>query len=178
MQDELLVSRAKLGDRDALDQLFRLYYPMLKKFLIKTTRDESMAEDLSQDTVLKAILNLKTYQPQAKFSTWLITIAMNLYRNQLRRKGTVTMETIPETPASDNVEEQVWQDYRHHELAKLIQTLPEEKRQVFILKHYQGLSYEEIASIVHCPIGTVRSRLHDSLLFLRKELKRRELDCS
>lgn len=176
MQELLLINRAKTGDKDALAELFRLHYPLLKGFLLKATLDESLAEDLAQETVLKAIVHLPDYRPLAKFSTWLISIGLNLYRNQLRRRGRILpLADVPEPAADGSVEEQAEEDMRRESLRDLLRCLPPEKREVFLLRYEREMQYEEIAAVLKCPIGTVRSRLHDAVAILRREAERRGL---
>ncbi|HAN86181.1 MAG TPA: RNA polymerase sigma factor SigY, partial [Firmicutes bacterium] len=85
MPDETsLVRRAQQNDRNALEELFRINYPVLLGALVRIISDPRAAEDIAQETVLRAIVNLERYEPRAKFSTWLITIALNIRKNKLR----------------------------------------------------------------------------------------------
>ncbi|MGB4515348.1 MAG: sigma factor, partial [Bacillota bacterium] len=84
--ERTLVERAKQNDKDAMEELFRINYPVLLGVLVRSIGDADVAEDVAQEAVLSAIVNLERYQPRAKFSTWLISIALNKYRNKLRVK--------------------------------------------------------------------------------------------
>ncbi|MGB3842756.1 MAG: sigma factor, partial [Bacillota bacterium] len=84
--ERALVKRAKQNDKDAMEELFRINYPVLLGALVRIIGDADFAEDIAQEAVLSAIVNLERYQPRAKFSTWLISIALNKYRNKLRVK--------------------------------------------------------------------------------------------
>jgi TldD protein len=84
--ERALVKRAKQNDKDAMEELFRINYPVLLGVLVCSIGDADVAEDIAQEAVLSAIVNLERYQPRAKFSTWLISIALNKYRNKLRVK--------------------------------------------------------------------------------------------
>lgn len=188
MPDEtLLVERAKRNDRDALEELFRVNYPVLLGALVRITGDARVAEDVAQEAVLRAIMNLERYEPRAKFSTWLITIALNTYRNRLRR---VRRELPTEHVSVAGVDSAVGAAGRESaksaedlalgrlaasDAASLLGALSADKRQVFVLKHYYEFTYQEIADAVGCPVGTVRSRLHDSVQMLRREIARRGL---
>lgn len=167
-----LIESAKKGDKKALEKLFVLNYPILKGYLVKMTLNETTADDLVQETMLKAILNIKKYKSTGKFSTWLITIATNTYRDQLRKNKRLTYEenTI-EKADSTNLEESVIVKTDFEKLKNILKELPEEKRMVFILKHYYGYSYDEISRIMNCPIGTVRSRLHYCINKIRLKMK-------
>ncbi|HNU93770.1 MAG TPA: sigma-70 family RNA polymerase sigma factor [Bacillota bacterium] len=185
--ETLLVERAKRNDRDALEELFRANYPVLLGALVRITGDAHVAEDVAQDAVLRAIVNLEKYEPRAKFSTWLITIALNTYRNRLRRaRRELPTEDVNTAAADDaggsagkesakSAEDLALGRLATSDAASLLGSLGDDKRQVFILKHYYGFTYQEIADAVGCPIGTVRSRLHDSIQILRREIARRGL---
>jgi len=178
MPDERsLVRRAKQNDKDAMEELFGINYPVLLGALVRIIGDSNLAEDIAQEAVLRAIVNLERYQPQAKFSTWLISIALNTYRNKLRTKTReVSIESIGRTHSeAESTEDIALQRLAVGEAAGLLETLSPEKRQVFVLKHYYGFKYKEIADAVGCPIGTVRSRLHDSVNILKREITRRGL---
>jgi len=149
----------------------------VKGYLLKTTFNQQLTEDLTQETMLKAILNFKTYKQTAKFSTWLITIATNLYRDYLRKNKNIIFDEELENKitnqldSSENPEQILLQKDEFKDIALLLKKLPEEKRMTLILKHYYDYKYEEIAKMMDCPVGTVRSRIHDALRFLRAELK-------
>jgi RNA polymerase sigma-70 factor (ECF subfamily) len=178
MPDERsLVSRAKQNEKDAMEELFRRNYPVLLGALVRIIGDANVAEDIAQEAVLSAIVNLERYQPRAKFSTWLISIALNNYRNKLRTKTReVSIDSIGRSDSeAESAEDRALQRLAVDEATGLLESLSPEKRQVFVLKHYYGFKYEEIADVVGCPIGTVRSRLHDSVNILKREITRRGL---
>lgn len=178
MPDETsLVRRAQQNDRQALEELFRINYPILLGALIRITGDPRSAEDIAQETVLRAIVNLERYEPRAKFSTWLITIALNTHKNRLRtaRREILTEDVFETGSEEESAEEKALRNMAVDEAMSLLDALGPEKRQVFVLRHYYGFKYEEIADAVGCPIGTVRSRLHDSVEILRREISRRDM---
>jgi RNA polymerase sigma-70 factor (ECF subfamily) len=168
-----LIEKAKKGNKSALNTLLTDSLPVLKGYVIKMTGDINLAQDVVQDTMLKAVLNINRFQPNAKFSTWLIKIATNIYRDYLRKQH--PLELIEETleDRSQSVEETAISNYEYKEIMDIIQKLPPEKRSVFILKHYYGYKYDEIAEIVNCPVGTVRSRLHNAVKFITDEFERK-----
>ncbi len=188
MHDEtLLVERAKSNDRDALEELFRANYPVLLGALVRITGDARAAEDAAQDAVLRAIVNLEKYEPRAKFSTWLITIALNTYRNRLRcTRRELPTEDVSVVAAgiaggadgarrAESAEDAALGRLAASDAARLLDSLSADKRRVFVLKHYYGFTYQEIADAVGCPVGTVRSRLHGSVEILRREIAGRGL---
>lgn len=168
--------RAKAGDREAIEELFRGQYPLLKGFFLKMTADGHLAEDITQEAMLRALMSLGRYRPEAKFSTWLVAIGLNVYRNQLRgRRSRPLQETVDTGAGAAEAEDAIEAGMARREMAEMLASLPEEKRKVFLLKHVYGFKYEEIAGILGCPVGTVRSRLHDSVMHLRAEAVRRGL---
>ena len=173
MDEQELIQLAKAGNKSALNTLFQNNLGILKGYVIKMVRDTELAQDIVQDTLLKAVVHIRKFEPHAKFSTWLIKIATNVYRDYLRKYR--SMECLEETllDGSKPVADQVITDLTYHEVLNIIATLPYEKRAVFILKHYYGYTYEEIAEILNCPIGTVRSRLHNAIKQIIKEIDRK-----
>ena len=174
--DELeLINKAKNGNKSALNSLLKDNFNVLKGYTVKMVGDPHLAQDIIQDTMLKAVLNINKFEPRAKFSTWLIKIATNVYRDYLRKNK--SFELIEENlfHKGKQVEEIVIANYEYREIMKIILKLPYEKRAVFILKHYYGYKYEEISEIINCPLGTVRSRLHNAVKYIIKEIERKEI---
>lgn len=172
MDQKKLIKAAKRKDPLALERLFREAYPIVFGYLLKTTLDEQAARDLTQETFLRALKHLSGFRETSKFSTWLIAIATNLHKDQIRRSAREAPGDFdPSIPGPENVEEQVLLDDSLKRVGTILRRLPHEKRRVFILKHYYHYTYEEISRIEHCPIGTVRSRLHDCILKLRTEME-------
>lgn len=175
MDEYELLREAKLGNKEALNRLLSDNLKILKGYVVKMTGDPALSQDIVQDTLLKAIININKFQPNAKFSTWLIKIATNVYRDYLRRRRNIVELEDSVEYDGQSTEESVISKLEYREIMKIILKLPHEKRSVFILKHYYGYKYEEIAQIVNCPIGTVRSRLHNAVKFIICELERREI---
>ncbi|MDR5659276.1 RNA polymerase sigma factor SigY [Serpentinicella sp. ANB-PHB4] len=176
MEEHILVAMAQKGDRAALERLLQQNYAILKGYMIKMTLKEDLADDLTQDTLLKAMLNIQKYKPTGKFSTWLIAIGKNIYVDKLRKdKRIVPQEnpTLNNVDLDSNLEEKVINKIEFEKIKQHLRLLSEEKRSVFILKHYYGYSYKEIAEIEKCPIGTVRSRLHNAINQLQQMLEGR-----
>lgn len=175
MDEKQIIYDAKNGSREALNMLLTENYSILKGYLLKITGDSSLAQDITQETMLKAVINIKKYEPRAKFSTFLITIATNLYRDYLRKNK--RLQPIDETfdLPGGNVEDETVVSMEYKEVVRILNSLPYEKKAVFVLKHYYGYKYEEISKIVACPVGTVRSRLHNTIETIKKEMERRKL---
>ena len=174
--DELeLINKAKEGNKSALNTLLKDNLNILKGYVVKMVGDPHLAQDIIQDTMLKAVLNINKFQPKAKFSTWLIKIATNVYRDHLRKNKSFELVDENFIDKGKQVEEIVISNYEYKEIMKIILNLPYEKRAVFILKHYYGYKYEEISEIIDCPLGTVRSRLHNAVKYIIKEIERKEI---
>lgn len=173
MEEQELIRQAKAGNKSALNTLFQNNLGIVKGYVMKMVGDPELAQDIVQDTLIKAVVHIRKFEPHAKFSTWLIKIATNVYRDYLRKHRPMECleESLPD--GSKSVEDQVITDLSYHEVLKIIATLPYEKRAVFVLKHYYGYAYEEIAQILNCPIGTVRSRLHNAIKQIVKEMDRK-----
>ncbi|MBZ9687257.1 RNA polymerase sigma factor SigY [Clostridium estertheticum] len=174
--DELeLIYKAKDGNKSALNSLLKDNFNILKGYTVKMVGDPHLAQDIIQDTMLKAVININKFEPRAKFSTWLIKIAINVYRDYLRKNKSYQLVDENLFHKSEQVEDIVMSNYEYKEIMKIILKLPYEKRAVFILKHYYGYKYEEISEIIGCPIGTVRSRLHNAIKYIISEIERKEI---
>lgn len=175
LNERELIEEAKSGNKSALNNLLKDNLNILKGYVIKMTGSIYASQDIVQDTMLKAVLNIKKFRPEAKFSTWLIKIATNVYRDYMRKNR--NYEVIDETleDKEQNVEDLAISNYEYKEIMNIILKLPSEKRAAFILKHYYGYKYEEIAQILNCPVGTVRSRIHYAVEFIINELERKEI---
>ncbi len=171
MSDEKLIGEAKNGNKSALNTLILNNYDILSGYVLKLTGNADEASDVINDTIVKVVLNVEKYKPTGKFSTWMITIATNIYRDNLKKKKRfVSLEGYEEISKVD-VEEEIITKLDYEKILMLLKELPKEKRAVFILKHYYNYKYEEISEILKCPIGTVRSRLHYSVKYLMRRLE-------
>ncbi|MTI47496.1 RNA polymerase sigma factor SigY [Sporosalibacterium faouarense] len=171
MEDKL-IRLAQKGDKKAMEKLLQRNYPILKGYLLKITRNEALSDDLTQEVMVRAIMKIHKYKPRGKFSTWLITIGTNLFRDKIRKdKRLVFDDSITKDESTNSLEDQVMIKESIRDINSIIQKFPEEKRMVFILKHYYGYRYDEIAGIMDCPIGTVRSRLHYCIKEIKNHVK-------
>jgi RNA polymerase sigma-70 factor, ECF subfamily len=157
-------------------QLFQPYTFTLRAFALKLTRDKVDADDLYQDTLCKAIRYQHQYQPKTNLQAWLMTIMRNTFINEWRRRRRylqVQQQAIPGvTVAASGVENNNGeQSLIMQELTQAIDLLEEGQRQPFLLA-YQGYKYEEIATEMDLPVGTVKSRIHQARKALKKKLRR------
>jgi RNA polymerase sigma-70 factor (ECF subfamily) len=177
--DQTLVTAAQRGDQAALDALVRRYHGPLAQFLDRMLGDPEAAGDVAQETLLKMIRALPRYQPRAKFSTWLYTIATNLARDHLRRsrhrdrwqQSLDDPDHGPDEPATEHglVADRAVLTLTREDVRRALETLSPEHRAVMLLHYFEGLSYKEIAQALGCTIGTVGSRLHYAIRHLRRQ---------
>ena len=170
--DQILVERAQAGDRHAFDQLVSKYQRKLGRLLSRFIRDSAEIEDVTQEAFIKAYRALPSFRGDSAFYTWLYRIGINTAKNYLvaqgRRAPTSTQfdseeaETFESadqlrdinTPESLLMSKQIGETVN-----SAIDALPEELRRAIVLREIDGRSYEEIAEMMDCPIGTVRSRI-------------------
>jgi len=171
MQDHL-IEEAQRGNRQSLARLLYVNYEMVFKYLIKFTLNKSLAEDLVQETMVRAIEKFQLFDPgKAKFSTWLIAIAQNLYLDGIRKRKREQKHIHEELPMEDLYDMQTEHDEDWDRVLDALSQMSEESRVPLVLKHYHGYSLEEIARIMSIPLGTVKSRIHNAIKAVRKELE-------
>lgn len=177
MNEKALIKGCQRGDRQAFDQLIRLYYDYVSGFLLKTTGDETLTEDLTQETFLKMIRGVENFDPKgsAGFGTWLITIAKNCYIDHLRRNR-VYLEEIETLPLEDgrNMAEEVERKIEYEQLLDQLETLPPEQALAIRLKYVEDMTLEQIAQRFGVAPKTIKSRIHDGTVKLRKKRNLRE----
>jgi len=182
--DEELVTRALGGDQHCFNELVRRWErPIYALAYRQIGRDED-ARDVCQETFLRAYRALNGFRGQAKFSSWLYRIALNLCRDWLRRERRAPVVQPPEDvdltdlAASREPSETIEDRVARQDLSRLVERamarLPEEQRTAIILKEYHGLTFQEIADLVGCPLSTVKTRLYQGLAILRRELARED----
>lgn len=169
MNEPDLIAKAKQGDDRALALLLQQHYPFVKKYMLKVTLDPALADELTQETMLRSIERLQTYRNRSKFSSWLITIANRLYIDHFRRMRR-EQRWLETERAARRIE---WHVRRGGgdgpELMQALGRLPPEQRVAVVMKHYYGYSLKEIAAMTEVPEGTVKSRIHLAIAALRKE---------
>lgn len=183
--DQQLVERAQRGDKRAFDLLVIKYQRKLARLLSQFIRDSAEVEDVTQETFVKAYRSLSSFRGESAFYTWLYRIGINAAKNflvaQKRRASATTngfdiedAENFEEgtqlrelnTPESELMSRQIAQTVH-----QTLEVLPEELRTAITLREIEGLSYEEIANIMNCPTGTVRSRIFRAREAISDKLK-------
>jgi RNA polymerase sigma-70 factor (ECF subfamily) len=181
LSDERLVELSLDGDEEAFGILVRRYQRRLTAFLSQLVGDMELARELSQEAFVRAWSALERFDPKYRFSTWLFRIAHNLGIDQLRRRRLQTMPLYRTDSEGDEVEVVVTdleKDPLGHlenrvlasELRQVIDGLRPEYRELVLLRHFAGLSYQEIADFMEMPLGTVKNKLFRAHSVLRKAL--------
>ena len=179
--DEELVARSVGGDLDSFNQLVLRWERPIYALAYRVIGREEDARDVTQEAFLRAFRALGGFKGQAKFSSWLYRITLNLCRDWIRRErrtliaqapeGVDLIELAGETAPSESIEELVARRQLGRAVEKAMAMLPEEQRTAIILKEYHGLTFQEIADMLDCPLSTVKTRLYQGLTVLRKQLQ-------
>ena len=181
--DRALVARVQQGDKKAFDLLVLKYQPKIVQLISRYIRDPSEALDVAQETFIKAYRALPRFRGDSAFYTWLYRIAINTAKNHIAARSRrpsdseIEIDTAEqfetairlrdqETPEGILLSEEVAEAVRH-----AIEALPDELRTAITLREFEGMSYEEIAQAMNCPVGTVRSRIFRAREAIDKKLR-------
>jgi RNA polymerase sigma-70 factor (ECF subfamily) len=180
--DEDLVARSRGGDVDSFNQLILRWERPIYALAYRVIGRQEDARDVCQETFLRAFRALPGFKGQAKFSSWLYRIALNLCRDWVRRQrrspiveapeGVDPVELAAEREPAASVEELVSRRELSAAVEEAMALLPEEQRTAIILKEYHGMTFQEIAELQGCPLSTVKTRLYQGLTVLRRHLER------
>lgn len=184
LNDERLMERVKSGDAQAFDALWQRHGKALFNFIYRFVGNRQEAEDLTQETFVRVLQSAPSFNSHQRFTTWAYHIATNLCIDAHRKaqyRQAVSLDeclgeddqtlgdTVPDPQA--NTEEMAQKRSLRRDIRRAIRALPPEQRLVVVLNQYQGMTYQEIAEVLGCPIGTVKSRMHHALKALRAALK-------
>ncbi len=182
--DEELVARSIGGDPDSFNQLVLRWERPIYALAYRVIGREEDARDVCQETFLRAFRALNGFRGQAKFSSWLYRIALNLCRDWVRKERRTPVVQAPEElevlemaavrEPTPSVEDLVARRELTRVVERAMARLPEEQRTAIILKEYHELTFQEIADLVGCPLSTVKTRLYQGLSVLRRELAKSE----
>jgi RNA polymerase sigma-70 factor (ECF subfamily) len=178
--DEELVERFQGGEASAFDTLVRRWERKLQGAIYRLVGPGEDVRDLSQETLLKAYRGLGTFKREARFSSWLYQIALNVCRDRMRRtrgRSYVSFDELSEGgetagEAGPSALELIEARDLSRQVGAAVAALPEEQREVVVLKEYQGLTFLEIAETLDVPLSTVKTRLYRGLGQLRQQLVR------
>jgi RNA polymerase sigma-70 factor (ECF subfamily) len=180
--DEELVARSISGDTESFNELILRWERPIYALAYRTIGREEDARDVCQETFLRAFRALPGFRGQAKFSSWLYRIALNLCRDWMRRERRAPVVQVPEdtdpmelaaaVEPFESIEDLVARRDLTRIVERVMARLPEEQRTAIVLKEYHGLTFQEIADLVGCPLSTVKTRLYQGLTVLRRELEK------
>jgi len=183
--DKKLIKKAQAGDVEAFGELFKQTNKQIYNFLFYHSHDRELAEDLTQETFIRAFKSLKSLKSRNAFVSWLHRIALNLYKDELKKKN-LDAESIDDNPSNNDdqednipIEIEDWTNNPDKIIAEqelqtivkdAIQSLPEIHRTVTIMHHIEGMEVEDIAKALKIKSGTVMSRLARARKSLRDKL--------
>ena len=181
--DQLLVARVQQGDKAAFDLLVRKYQHKIAKLISRYVRDLREVEDVTQEALIKAYRAIGGFRGDSAFYTWLYRIAVNTAKNYLETQGRrppgsdMEIEGAELIESGEGLRDQATPERQllTNEIASTVQrvmtNLPADLRTAITLREIEGMSYEEIAGIMECPIGTVRSRIFRAREAIDQELR-------
>jgi RNA polymerase sigma-70 factor, ECF subfamily len=181
--DQQLVERVQAGDKTAFDLLVRKYQHRVLKLVGRFVSDAAEAEDVAQEAFLKAYRALASFRGDSAFYTWLYRIAINTAKNALvsNRRRPVDFDLDLQDPEQydrharlkegDTPEGVLLTEEIRNVVERAMEQLPEDLRTAIVLRELEGLSYEEIAEAMDCPVGTVRSRIFRAREAIDRKLK-------
>lgn len=184
--ERLLVSRSKAGDIAAFEELIGAYQKKIFNLAYRIIGNYDDAADLAQEALIRIFRSIGGFKEQSSFSTWIYRITTNVCLDEIRKRkskkeysldeevqvddGQLKRQVMSEDPGPDEV-------YEREELRNMVKNaidkLPEEQKLVITLRDIQGLSYDEIAEVLDCPGGTVKSRINRARQALKKVLSSR-----
>jgi RNA polymerase sigma-70 factor (ECF subfamily) len=181
--DEALMQRFQDGDRDAFEVLYQRYKAPIFTFLVRQYTSKDNANEITQETFIRVIRSAASFRHGSKFATWIFTISRNLAIDFLRKakhrshasldqpigdNGPTLGERLPGN--SPNPDKASAQSTLRDDIAQALSNLPDDQREVFLLREYHGLPFREIATVVNAKEGTAKSRMRYALKTLRNEL--------
>ncbi len=182
LTDDELVARSVGGDAESFNQLILRWERPIYALAYRVIGREEDARDVCQETFLRAFRALPGFKGQAKFSSWLYRIALNLCRDWIRRQRRAPVMQMPEgvdpgeLAADQGPVESIEDLVGRRQLSEIVEEamalLPEEQRTAIILKEYHGMTFQEIADMQGCPLSTVKTRLYQGLTVLRRHLEK------
>ena len=189
--DEVLMLRFQRGDVISFAQLMQRHKAPIYNFVLRHVRSEAAAEDLLQETFMRVVQNASDFKHEARFTTWVYTIARNLCIDHFRKASLRSHdsldqprnselrtlgETTEDTRFESNVERSTLSNELRDQIAAAVESLPEDQREVFLLREVANLPFKEIASITDTPENTVKSRMRYALERLQVALQAYEAD--
>lgn len=179
LSDTQIIERTLGGEPDAFNVLVRRWERQIYGLTLRMLGRDDEAKDATQETFLSAYRNLSKFRGEAKFSSWIYRIALNICNTKLRgrSKSIISLDEQREETGfelaadTEDLGNQIQQEQITRHVRRALQGLPAEMRQVIIMKEYEGLKFSEIADILGIPLSTVKTRMYTGLSELRKRLE-------
>src|SRR5688500_16174923 len=185
LNDEQLITLFKKGHSSALEELVYRHKDKLYTSIVLLVKDSFLAEDIFQDTFIKIIdtIRAERYTEEGKFLPWAMRIAHNLCVDHFRKvKRTPAIKTSDDRDifevinfTEEGADEKMMKRQSHERVRQMLDLLPEDQREVIILRHYADLSFKEIASLTNCSINTALGRMRYGLINLRKMMTQKKI---
>lgn len=172
INEQEIIKEIKVGNTEAFGLLIERYKESLYSFIFYSIKNEAAAQDIYQDTLVKALTKLKDYREEDNFKAWLFTVARNNVTDYFRANS--KFASLPEDesadifPSKENTEKQVMQKISLDNILAKIEELPEKDKEIILLRQY--LSFKEIAEVLDCPLGTALARLNRAIKKLQNSL--------
>ena len=168
--DQILILRCQLRDQQAFAELIDRYQRPLRYFIARLVGNPDLADEMSQETWLTVLSKIHTLRSAATFRVWLYRIARNKVYQELRRRK-VTLELDENLEAPDDTGDEIGSFEDAAQLHRCLEKLKPLHKEVLLLRFLEEMTYEQIADVLDCNIGTVRSRIFHAKLALKKELE-------
>jgi len=189
LSDNELVNKFVRGDQSSLEILITRYRKQIYSYIVLLVKNQHLAEDIFQDTFIKVIRSLHEgrYRDDGKFLAWVVRIAHNLVIDHFRREKQMNSVSNKEFGmdifnskrfATKTIEDEIIHEQIEEDIRNLVDYLPDDQREVLVLRHYCGLSFKEIADQTHVSINTALGRMRYALINLRKLVKEKNLTLS
>ena len=171
VQEHTLIERLKAGDHGAIDEIVEMYKGPLFAFIVRMVNDNTTAEDIFQETWIKVIKHAGKFRGDAKFSTWLFQIALNLCRDAMRKEKRWSHVPIEDYEDSLYCEPKTdpYRIMKAQRVRKIVAGLPVKMKEAVVLRYFHDLNEYEISEVIGCPVGTVKSRLYRAAEIIRKK---------
>ena len=187
LTDQELVVRYRKGSQESIEVLINRHKNKVYSYILMTVKNTALAEDLFQDTFIKVVqsLDVGRYRENGRFLSWVIRIAHNLIIDYYRKQNKMNTysnddyenDLFNNQKLSDmTVEEEIVREQIYEDVRKLLEYLPEEQREVVVLRHYAGLSFKEIADHTNVSINTALGRMRYALINMRKMIEAKNLN--
>ena len=172
INEQEIIKTVKKGKLEAFSLIVEKYKESLYSFIFYSVKNEDAAQDIYQDTLVKALTQLKNYKEEGNFKAWLFTVARNKVTDYFRTSNKVL--SLPEDtsadifPSKENTEKDVFSKLSLENILAKIEALPDKDREIILLRQY--LSFKEIAEVLNCPLGTALARLNRAIKKLQNSL--------